>query len=162
MPIRRCSLVMVVPSSRVSAMPSALCWASRTVPKWTSKRSWASSLKRWLMSSSKVRRNGERFTTVTLVPSASKTWANSIAMKPPPTIVRDLGSSGRRMMSSLVWKGTAFAHSGMKGRDPAAITIWSAEIVRASLPMPVEIVFGATNRACWSKTVTLGHSSPRR
>ncbi len=43
-----------------------------------------------------------RITSVTRTPSAEKTWANSAATKPLPTITRCSGNSGIRMIVSLV------------------------------------------------------------
>ena len=69
-----------------------------------------------------------RMTMVTRVPSAENTCANSAATNPPPMITRCSGSSGMRMMVSLVCTCTpqpAMA-SGIIARAPAAITTCSA------------------------------------
>ena len=57
-------------------------------------------------------------------PNAEKTWANSAATNPPPTITRCSGSSGIRMMVSLVWKSTphVLIAGGTLMREPAAMT----------------------------------------
>ena len=70
------------------------------------------------------------------MPSAANTWANSMAMYPPPRMTIEAGCSGSRMMSSFVRYVTPEASiaSGTKGRDPAATTTWSPEITRTSLP----------------------------
>ncbi len=69
-----------------------------------------------------------RITSVTRVPKAEKTCANSAATKPLPTITRCSGNAGSRMMVSLVWYVTpeAAMAGGTVGREPAAITTWSA------------------------------------
>ena len=44
----------------------------------------------------------DRTMTWTFVPSEEKTWANSVAMKPPPRMIISSGSFSSRMTFSLV------------------------------------------------------------
>lgn len=96
----------------------------------------------------------------TRLPRAEKTCANSDAMKPLPRITRCSGRAGSRMMSSLVTYGTPprVTSSGTTGRDPAAITTWSAVITS---PVPVRIVRGPVKVAYPEYSVVLGFSSRR-
>ncbi|CPU61261.1 Uncharacterised protein [Mycobacteroides abscessus] len=76
-------------------------------------------------------------------------------MKPLPTISTRPGSSGSRMMSSLVWYGTPLAAitGGMTGREPAAITTCRASStvpspsLRRCTESPSASVPGSMNRA---------------
>jgi len=73
-------------------------------------------------------------------------------MYPPPRITRDLGCAGSRMMSSFVWWWTPESAItwGTTGREPAATTTWSAEMIFCCDPWPVRRVRSPTNTACWS------------
>ena len=64
-------------------------------------------MNRFAMSaSSACSSTSERFSTVTEVPNAEKTWANSAAMYPPPMMIIDCGSSASLITVSEVWKST--------------------------------------------------------
>ena len=100
-----------------------------------------------------------RITTVTRLPRAEKTWANSAAMNPPPTITRCSGNSAIRMIVSLVWNSTpeSAITSGTTARDPAAMTTRSAvnsssASVRSRKPSAVR----PANRVWLAYTVTFG------
>ncbi|BDZ58866.1 hypothetical protein GCM10025872_25230 [Barrientosiimonas endolithica] len=62
-----------------------------------------------------------------------KTWANSEAMKPAPTIAIRRGSRSMRMIVSLVWNGTPDRRitSGATACEPVAMTTWVPVIVSA-------------------------------
>ena len=80
-------------------------------------------------------RTSPRWICVTCAPYDEKTWANSAPMNPPPTMPTRSGSASIRITVSLVWCVTVSrpGMSGIQGRVPAAITIWSAVI---STPVP--------------------------
>ena len=64
-------------------------------------------MKRFATSASSLRNStSERLSTVTEVPKAEKTWANSAEMYPPPMMIMDRGSSGSLITVSEVWKST--------------------------------------------------------
>ena len=78
-----------------------------------------------ISASSRLSNTSERFSTVTAVPNAANTWANSAAMYPPPMMIIDFGRSASRITVSEVWKSTEVKPGQLRdyGRLPAAITI---------------------------------------
>ncbi len=99
-------------------------------------------------------------TTVTCAPKAEKTCANSAETKPPPRMSTRSGRSSMRITVSLVWNGTSSrpGTSGICGRDPLAMTTWSAVMVS---PVPVSRVRSPVNLAWPSKSRTLGRPEAR-
>ena len=66
----------------------------RWFPRRTSTRRPSNSVNRSATSESSLRSStSERFSTVTDVPNAEKTWANSAETYPPPMMIMDRGSS---------------------------------------------------------------------
>ncbi len=95
----------VLPSERwARAPPSYLSTLATVVSSRTSQRRWAISVNAAEISWSSARSNAdERFAIVTREPNDPKTWANSAATKPPPTMRTRSGSSSSRITVSLVW-----------------------------------------------------------
>ena len=91
----------------------------------------------------------ERTMTWTFTPSDEKTWANSVAMNPPPRMIISSGSFSSRMMSLLVRYFTPDSRTkpGTLVREPAAMMIWSAVISISSSPWPVRMRRGPTKTA---------------
>ena len=100
-------------------------------------------------------------TIETRVPKAEKMWAISAAITPPPTITIDVGRSSTRItVSEVCLRSLGMSSrpsiSGMIGRPPAAITIWSAV---SSVPDARRSRRGPTNSTCSEYSVVLGPCS---